>query len=320
MTKVLIVSLDNVGDTVLSLAVRDALLKQPGYQAAFWTKDYSGEIVSLYSPAAEHYHCDPFWDKSPGQKKGKFLRFLKTLLAIRAARFDAAIILHSNWRKNLACLLAGIPLRCAANGAFANRRLNAGQRDAHVLDTARRLTEALTGTDPGPLRCAIPVPVSGAGEQARALCDSASWAVIHPFSGNPKRNFPLASWKPVMAALAARGLKVFVNANKVEKELFLSAAGAAVPLAFSCDGAPTLRDLAYFISRARLFVGNNSGPLHLASALGTPCVGVYEKKDVPYIAPRGARLPLLLIYENSPEEIMPETVTAEIAKALEAGN
>jgi ADP-heptose:LPS heptosyltransferase len=252
--------------------------------------------------------------------KGKLLRFLKTLLRVRRARFDAAIILHSNWRKNLACLLAGIPLRCAANGAFANRRLNVGQRHAHVLDTARRLVEAATGADPGPLRCSIPGPVRGASEQALALCASGSWAVIHPFSGNPKRNFPLASWKPLLAGLAARGLKIFINASPAEKELFLSAAGAAVPLAFSCDSAPGLRDLAYFISKAKIFIGNNSGPLHLASALGTPCVGFYEKCDVPYIEPRGTALPRLLIFENSPEEITAEAVAAEINKVLQAGN
>lgn len=320
MTKVLILSLDNVGDTVLSLAVYEAVKARPGFDAALWTKDYSGEIVSLYSETAEHYHCDPYWDKSPGKKKGKLLRFLKTLWQVRRARFDAAIILHSNWRKNLACLLAGIPLRYAANGAFANHRLNVGQRDAHVLDTSRRLVEAATGADPGPLRCSIPRPVRPASEQAKALSESGSWAVIHPFSGNPRRNLPLAAWKPLLAGLAARGLKIFVNASPAEKELLQAAAGTAVPLAFSCDSTHELKDLAYLISRARIFIGNNSGPLHLASALGTPCVGVYERREVDYIEPRGVRLPRLLIFETSPEEITSDAVAAEIARVLEAGN
>lgn len=319
MTKVLILSLDNVGDTVLSLAVYEAIKARPGFDAALWTKDYSGEIVSLYSETAEHYHCDPYWDKSPGQKKGKLLRFLKTLRQVREARFDAAIIIHSNWRKNLACLLAGIPLRCAANGAFANRRLNVGQRDAHVLETSRRLVQAVIGADPGPLRCSIPGPVRPASGQARSLCESGSWAVIHPFSGNPKRNFPLASWKPLLEKLAAKGLKIFVNAGQAEKELFQASAGTAARLFFSCDTAPALRDLAYFISRAKIFIGNNSGPLHLASALGTPCVGVYERRDVSYIEPRGVRPPRLLIFETSPEEITSAAVAAEIDTVLEAG-
>lgn len=318
MTKVLIVSLDNVGDTVLSLAAYQALKQQPGCRPALWTKDYSGEIVPIFSETAEHYRCDPFWDKSPGAAKGALLPFLKTLWRLRRAKFDAAVILHANWRKNLACLLAGIPLRCAAGGAFANRRLNVGQRSAHVLDTARRLVEAATGKDPGPLRCAIPGPVRPASEQARLLCDSASWAVLHPFSGNARRNLPLPSWKEIVSGLAAKGLKIFVNAGAAEKELFLAAVGSGVPLHFSCDCAPALRDLAYFISRARVFAGNNSGPLHLASALGTPCVGIYESSDVPYIAPRGARLPLLLVFDKSPAEITPAAVAREIDLALGA--
>jgi ADP-heptose:LPS heptosyltransferase len=141
--------------------------------------------------------------------------------------------------------------------------------------------------------------------------------VIHPFSGNPKRNLPLASWAEITAALAAKQLKIFVNANQAEKDLFLAAVPAATAsFHFACDHSASLRDLAYVISRAEIFVGNNSGPLHLASALNTPCVGIYERREVHYIEPRGVRPPRLLIFENSPEEIKAADVTGEIIALL----
>lgn len=318
MKKVLIVSLDNIGDTVLSLAVHDALMKTPGTKLAFWTKNYSREIVTLFSPSIQHFDCDPFWDKSPGAPKGGVMPFLKTLIRVRAERFDAAIILHANWRKNLACLLAGIPVRFAAAGAFASPCLNLPQRSAHVLETARRLVEGLTGSDPGPLRCSIPAPAPAPAGSPLAVFDSDRWAVLHPFSGNPRRNLTPKAWAEAAAGLAARGFSLLINASPREKEVFLAAAGGGAPAAlFSCDAAPSVSDLAYAISRAGLFAGNNSGPLHLASALGTPCVGVYEERDVAYIEPRGARAPRLLVFKNSPFEISAGDVLREAALAAE---
>ncbi len=315
--KILIVSLDNVGDTIVSLAVYRALRAQPGVEPAFWTKEYSRDVVPLAGAGIEHYHCDPFWDRSPGKAKGGLYNYFKTLLAIRAARFDAAVIIHANWRKNLSCLLAGIPARYALKGAFATHYVTPSAGVTHILDTSRLLVEAALGKDPGELR--YPAAATGYGEnpETAALFSSGAWAVIHPFSGNPKRNLPLAHWTPILQLLEARGLRVLVNANPEEKKAFGALPQAAGSRVYSCDLGLDIRNLAYAVSRAKLFIGNNSGPLHLASALGTPCIGIFQKSWIGKISPRGKFLPELAVFENDPAEIGAGEIPAKAGKLLD---
>lgn len=318
MRKVLIVSLDNVGDTIISLAAYEAVNRMPDFHAAIWTKSYSGGIISLLGEEVEHFESDPVWDKSPGKEKGKLLPFIKTLVKIKQGGFDSAIVLHANWRKNLACALAGIRKRYAIKGAFANNLVRLAPGDTHILDTARKMVISLTGTDPGPLTYAIKGTVTSDSSRLTELLASGTWAVIHPFSGNSRRNLPLSTWSDVLAHLAARGLRVFINASPGEKEIFLAEVSRAADteVYFSCDVSPTIRSLAYAISKAAIYIGNNSGPLHLASALGAPCIGVYGENYIASIAPRGVRPPKLLVFKNSPTEITAETVIRAVEEVM----
>lgn len=314
--KILIVSLDNIGDTVVSLAVYRALAAQAGVEPAFWTKEYSRGVVPLAGEGIEHYHCDPFWDRSPGKAKGGLAAYLGTLLAIRRARFDAALIIHGNWRKNLSCLLAGIPRRYALKGAFATDRVDPEGR-THILDTSRKLAAAVLGKDPGELRYPVAPARFGEAPGTAALFSSGSWAVIHPFSGNAKRNLPLGTWTSVLRFLEGRGLRVLVNAGPEEKETFSGLAPSA-GLVFSCDLGLDITNLAYAVSRASIFIGNNSGPLHLASALGTPCLGIFQKSWIGKISPRGKFLPELAVFENEPSEISAAEILEKAEKLLRA--
>lgn len=303
--KVLIVTLDNVGDTIITLAIHNALRGNTAFTAGYWTKDYSRAVVPLAGGDIEHYHCDPFWDRSPGAGKGGKLAFLRTLLKIRRARFDAALIVHSNWRKNLACLLAGIPRRYVLKGAFGTDYV--APAGSHVLDSCRALLKALTGKDPGELTYPLSPASYGEAPAVAQTFSQGRWAVVHPFSGNPSRNLPLAAWSDIMDFLAAQDLRVLVNASPAEKELFAPARGAyaARPgdLLFSCDLDLDITNLAYALSRAALFIGNNSGPLHLASAVGTPSVGIFQESWIARIAPRGKFFPLLAVFKDSPSEL-----------------
>lgn len=320
--RILIVTLDNIGDTFISLAIREALKGQPGIQTAFWTKEYSGGVIELAGAEIEHYHCDPFWDRSPGAGKGNKLSYLKTILKIRKARFDAALILHSNWRKNLSCLLAGIGRRYALKGAFSTDIVT--PPGEHELDACRALVRALTGKDPGELAYPLTPGSYGETRETARFFSEGRWAVIHPFSGNSRRNLPLSSWSDIVKFLAAGGRRLLVNASPGEKEQFAAAvpggsASGAPDLTYSCDLGLDIRNLAFAVSRAEIFIGNNSGPLHMASALGTPCVGIFQESWVAKIAPRGKFPPVLAVFKEHPAEISSGEIIAKSAEALERG-
>jgi hypothetical protein len=98
------------------------------------------------------------------------------------------------------------------------------------------------------------------------------YAVIHPFSGSPHKNWPIERFREVAAALP---LEVKWTAGPDE----------ALDEAVRFDN---LWDLAEWIGGARLYIGNDSGITHLAAAAGTPAIAVFGPTDPAVWAPRGA--------------------------------
>ena len=103
------------------------------------------------------------------------------------------------------------------------------------------------------------------------------FAVIHPFSGSPKKNWPLANFRALARELETRmPVRWCVGPDDPPLE-------GAVRIG-------DLHELACFLASARLYVGNDSGIAHLASAVGTPVIALFGPTDPAIWAPRGARV------------------------------
>ena len=89
--------------------------------------------------------------------------------------------------------------------------------------------------------------------------------VIHPFSGSPKKNWPLECFH----ALAER---------------------LPLPVEWAQDRFDNLFELAEWIAGARLYIGNDSGITHLAAAVGVPVLAIFTASDPAVWAPRGANV------------------------------
>jgi heptosyltransferase-3 len=100
------------------------------------------------------------------------------------------------------------------------------------------------------------------------------FAVIHPFASNPRKRWPMAKFREV-----ARRLKMPVRwCAGPEEEL-----ADAVRI-------DDLYELACWIARARVYIGNDSGISHLAAAVGTPTVVLFGPTDPAVWAPRGSHI------------------------------
>ena len=140
------------------------------------------------------------------------------------------------------------------------------------------------------------VPPQGAGchavdfylEQVRTLadCDSdgiprivcagerENFAVIHPFSGSPRKNWPIEKFRAL-----ARGL---------ERQMAVRwCAGPEDPPVDDAVRLDDLYELACWLARARLYIGNDSGITHLAAAVATPVLALFGPTDPSVWAPRG---------------------------------
>lgn len=114
----------------------------------------------------------------------------------------------------------------------------------------------------------------------------AGYAVIHPFSGSPRKNWPLDRFRKT-ATIVQRRMPVCWCAGP-EEEL---------------DGAvrfPDLRGLARWLAAANVFIGNDSGISHLAAACGVPVVALFGPTDPRLWAPRGRVC--VLPFETPPED------------------
>ncbi|WAL66899.1 glycosyltransferase family 9 protein [Amycolatopsis cynarae] len=143
-------------------------------------------------------------------------------------------------------------------------------------------------------------------------------AVVHPGASDPRRRWPPEEFAEVVVTLAGEGVSVAVIGTAEERQLVdkvvslargrLSGpgAGAVRPLT-----ELTLSALCGVLGGASVFVGNDSGPRHLARALGTPAVGVYWMGNVINAGPLGRSRDRVLIAWRSTCPVCGVDVTRE---------
>lgn len=114
----------------------------------------------------------------------------------------------------------------------------------------------------------------------------ASFAILNPGAGWGAKQWPPERFGEVARALAAHNLKTLVNASPDEAELASAVVEASGGHAYELRC--TIGQLIALTRRARIFVGGDTGPLHLAAALGIPVVGLYGPTDPARTGPFGA--------------------------------
>lgn len=209
-------------------------------------------------------------------------------------RFDLAIDFTSDAGLRGA-FLAGrsrarhrIGLRGAGRQAFFNLKGPRARRAAHVLDLNRAIVRAL-GAEPSDEAPALHLGAAERGAAAArlaALGAAAPRVAIHPGGHHPSQRWAPEQFAEVIACLTERhGAACVVLAGPGEEGL-VERICAATPDALPA-GPLDVRSMAALIGACELFVGCNSGPLHIAGALGVPTVSVMGPTDPVRFAPRG---------------------------------
>jgi ADP-heptose:LPS heptosyltransferase len=103
------------------------------------------------------------------------------------------------------------------------------------------------------------------------------YIAIHPFSGSPKKNWPVGHFMQVAARLRAKG----------QEAVFVCGPEEGLPGAKRFTDLGALMD---FLAGARAYVGNDSGPTHMAAALGVPTLALFGPTNPKVWAPRGRRV------------------------------
>lgn len=218
--------------------------------------------------------------------------------ALRAGGYDAVLDFQGAIRSALIARAAGssrvigeaVPRETPAKLFFSQRVATLGR---HVIEQDIELASAVAGD-----HLSFVAPMLPLDPTAEAWCDRLTApfrdrhvVLLEPGAGWGAKRWPLERYATVAAALKHRGFQVLVNAGPGEEPLAEAIAtesgGAAVPVQCS------LTQLIALTRRIALAIGGDTGPLHLACALGRPVVGIYGPTDPARNGPYGTRFRVL---------------------------
>jgi len=194
---------------------------------------------------------------------------------VRAGRFDAALVLTSFHQSALPTALllrlAGVPWIAAVStdypGALLDVRLAEppdGPEPVRMLAVAEGAGWPAPRADDGGLRLRPGLPsVPGLPDR---------YVVVHPGADAPARSYPEDRWAEVVRLLDEQGTRVVVTGGPDERRLTSAVAGTT---GLDLGGRLGVPELAAVLAGAQVLAVGNTGPAHLAAAVGTPVVSLF---------------------------------------------
>lgn len=284
--KILIIRTDRIGDVILSTPVIKNLRNAyPSSHIAFMVRPYTRQIVEGNPNLNEII----VYDKN-NKHKG-ILSSIKFCFSLRKKRFDIAFILNPTSRANLITFFAGIPVRVGLNrkmGKFLSHKIEDTKHEGkkheleYTLDILREIgLEAFDTQTCFPLKQSSEQRI----ETLLEMLDikNAGFIAIHPWASCPSKRWPKEHFIELINLLKAKtGLTIIIIDE--QKRKFLADArkqNAVIDLSEKLN----LPDTASLLKRAKLFISNDSGPVHIAASLDTPVISIFGRNS-PGLSPK----------------------------------
>ena len=252
---------------------------------------------------------------------------------IRRASFDVAIDLQGLLKSGLLTAYTGAPVRIGFSAGRCRERWNALFTNRHVTPpvSARHVVEqylallAPLGIDPGPVEFHVPVPAAAERRMEELLVKEGvkpgdRLVAINPGAGRANKRWPVARFSALAERLASEaGARVLLLWGPDEafmaRDIALALLGHSALLAPPTD----LGELTALLKRCRLMIANDTGPLHLAAALGTPALGLFGPTSAERNGPYGPRCRGLQSPDGTMDGLEVVTVFEAARGMLEAG-
>ena len=344
---ILCIRLDTIGDVIMTTpAMRALKTAQPDRRITLMTST-AGAAIAPFIPELDDFMIyDSPWLKATAPRLNSEPEYAM-IQQLRQARFDAAIIFTVYSQNPLPsafiCYMAGIPLRLAHCHENPYQLLTNWIKDPEPEQFTRHEVQrqldlvATVGcqvTD-NRLRLHVPEPAKQRVQsllQELAIDQSRPWLVIHPGATAPSRRYP-----PEHFAIVARtlvndiGIPVIFTGTAAEQELVESIRQAMAAPSYSMVDRLNLSEMAALLETAPLLISNNTGPVHIAAAVGTPVVDLYaltNPQHTPWAVPNRVLfhdVPCRICYKSICPEghhhclrlVEPETVVEATLNLLE---
>jgi len=213
---------------------------------------------------------------------------------VRSVRYDVAVDLQgairsavlTRWSGARVVYGAAEPRESPASLWYTRRGV---ARGAHVIEQNLSVAEAVAQKKMTAPRVEFPHDREAEQRIDRRLAEAAvgEFAILNPGAGWGAKRWPAERYGRVARALAADGLRSILNYGPGEEDLAREAEAASDGAAITIKGSIT--ELIALTRRARLFIGGDTGPLHLAAALRVPVVAIFGPTDPARNGPYGTR-------------------------------
>lgn len=285
----LVMRLDHLGD-VLSATAVPGLLKSryPQCKISFLTASWSEPLLRHNPHIDEQFIYDaPWFRRGRYSKASRSLTWRELIRVIRASRFDAALSLRGDLRENYLAYRCGIPVRIGygiTGGGFLLTHELSYDKSAHESAATLNILKPLGVTGQTCLRPDLyfsPEEREAFSRRARAMGVPAGSECIGILlhSGSAAKDWPMEKFRQLIALIQSTRpglLPVLVGLKTDGGEIRDLSRGGAV---LDIRGKTTVRELALWAQSFRCFVGPDSGPTHLANAVGTPTVFLYSQTN-----------------------------------------
>lgn len=287
MSNVLVVKLRYIGDVLLTTPFLRALRR--GFPDA--------RVTVLVNPGTgEVLRHNPDVDEVLSFPRTGLIPQVQCYRELRARGFDCVVDLTDGDRSAFISFMTGARVRIGFNhenrlrGRLYSRCVEAAYDAVHVIDyhamALPSLGLSMEGGDPV-------LPLSGEDhERAHHVVESLQldrtrWIMLHPAARYWFKAWPPDRFAALGDAFHERGFQVALVGSPEERPIGTEILQTAKRPMISLIGNTRLLELAALMTRCRLFVGNDAGPMHMAAAVGCPVVALFGPSNPAVWAPRG---------------------------------
>jgi heptosyltransferase-1 len=328
--RIALVKLSSLGDVIHALPVAATLRTARPQARLTWIVERREAALLAGHPALD----EVIVADTRGWRRARRPAALRAALAdaaalrrrLAAARFDVAVDLQGLLKSGVLAAATRAPLRIGfaagwgrepLSALFTNRRVMPPAAARHVVEQYLALLAPLGITE---RRLEFALPVTPAAETAMdewlaaaGLKPHGRLVVLNPGAGRPDKRWPVAHFADLARRLHDADARAVVTWGPGE-EADARAIAAASPATLA---PPTdLRALPALLRRVNVMVAADTGPLHMAAALGTPCIGLYGPTSAVRNGPYGVGHRALTGGDGTLAALPPAAVAAAVVERL----
>ncbi len=283
---ILIVRTDRIGDVVLTTPAIAALRKAyPKARIAIMVTPQTQALV-MGNP-----HLDSIIVFDREKAHNGLLGLWRFIRELRGQKFDLAVVYHTKKITNLICFLAGIPARLGYKNNKFGFLLTLPVKDVRPQGTRHETQLCLDllkqiGIQKEEIKPYV--PVSPKAERwiegwlrENYIREDEPLIAIHPGASCISKRWPAESFVQLIEKISQRyPVKVLLIGTQDDKSLALKIISSS-PQGCVVDttGQTTVSQLVSLLKRCQVLISNDSGPVHIASALGIPVVAIFGRNQ-----------------------------------------